>query len=105
MGEFDLTKATTYREALILINKSIEMQGRDLEGLKNQIAELSDSISAYMPQHANTHVELEKKIAKSEEKLESHAEKLREMRKWNIADTVNLLITAITAAITKYIHP
>jgi hypothetical protein len=102
--KFDLTKATTYREALILLNKSIEIQGGDIDEIKSQLAEISQLFSDYLPKHAAEHASIDKNIDGNKKDIAYTQEKLGELKKWNAADTVNLMVTAITAAIIKFFN-
>jgi len=102
--KFDLTKATTYREALILLKKSIEIQGKDIEEIKSEVAEINQLFAEYLPKHASEHALIDKKIDGNKKDIIYTQEKLGELKKWNIADTANLMVTAVTAAIIKFFN-
>lgn len=115
-GDFDLTSASTYKEALMLVNHSLELQGKDMTAIKEAIEEVKSQqretcndqmefrevLADFIKEYTTNHADHETKIKSNSKDIETLKEKTVEIKKWNVADTANLLITAVVAFLNKF---
>jgi peptidoglycan hydrolase CwlO-like protein len=101
MGDdFDLTKAGTYKEALMLVNQSILLLNRDVADMKKMLEDMSDEQEAV----ANQVSDLDHKVEINCKDIKENKEKIAGFKKWNLADTVNLFVAGALAAVREFLN-
>jgi len=106
--DFDLNKASTYKEALMIVSNDLKSQIKEISRLGTAVnkigedqAEFREMFAEQNQKNTKEHSEIEHYSKLNKKDIEVNKEAIGSFKKWNFADTINVAVTALLVGIKE----